>query len=173
MKKELFIKTLVMGVTFLFIGIIFSVSPTTGSNSQISGAGVAGVQNNNEILGNCPLDISYDYFHDIEITTITTPCEDGPGKTYPVQTTIKNIGQSTECCFMKILGIMFHLLDGMMNIKILPMIMVGINLILLILGEIHLRQFSDITRHYLIIYFIPMQLIHQTIQVVKWSSNHI
>ena len=36
--------------------------------------------------------------HDVEITSIDSPCEDGPGKTLPVQATIKNVGQYAECC---------------------------------------------------------------------------
>ncbi len=43
-------------------------------------------------------ELYFGYFHDIEITSIDSPCEDGPGKTYPVQATIKNVGQYAECC---------------------------------------------------------------------------
>ncbi len=44
------------------------------------------------------IDLYYPWIHDIEIKSIDSPCEDGPGKTYPVQATIKNIGQNAECC---------------------------------------------------------------------------
>jgi hypothetical protein len=44
------------------------------------------------------IDLYYPWMHDIEITSIDSPCEDGPGKTYPVQATIKNIGQYADCC---------------------------------------------------------------------------
>jgi hypothetical protein len=43
-------------------------------------------------------ELYFGYFHDIEITSIDSPCEDGPGKSYPVQATIKNVGQYAECC---------------------------------------------------------------------------
>ncbi|KYK22805.1 hypothetical protein AYK24_08300 [Thermoplasmatales archaeon SG8-52-4] len=36
--------------------------------------------------------------HDVEIKNIDSPFKDGPGKTYPVKTTIKNVGKNTECC---------------------------------------------------------------------------
>ncbi|KYK31365.1 MAG: hypothetical protein AYK22_02480 [Thermoplasmatales archaeon SG8-52-3] len=44
------------------------------------------------------LNLYYPWFHDIELTSIDSPCQDGPGKTYPVKARIKNIGQNTECC---------------------------------------------------------------------------
>jgi hypothetical protein len=44
------------------------------------------------------IDLYYPWMHDVELTGIDSPCEDGPGKTYPVEATIKNVGQNTECC---------------------------------------------------------------------------
>jgi len=44
------------------------------------------------------LDLYFPWMHDIELTSIDSPCEDGPGKVFPVQATIKNIGQNAECC---------------------------------------------------------------------------
>jgi hypothetical protein len=43
------------------------------------------------------IDVYFPWFHDIEITSIY-PWEDGPGKTYPVEATIKNVGQYADCC---------------------------------------------------------------------------
>ena len=50
---------------------------------------------------NCKQKIIEVYFpsmNDIEITSIDSPSEDGSGKIYPVQATIKNVGQYPECC---------------------------------------------------------------------------
>ncbi|UCF49327.1 MAG: hypothetical protein JSU91_06145 [Thermoplasmatales archaeon] len=44
------------------------------------------------------INLYYPWLHDIELKRIDSPCEDGSGKTYPVQATIKNIGQYAECC---------------------------------------------------------------------------
>jgi hypothetical protein len=44
------------------------------------------------------IELYFCFFHDIEISSIDSPIEDGPGKTYPVQATIKNVGQYAECC---------------------------------------------------------------------------
>jgi len=44
------------------------------------------------------IELYFPWMHDIEITSIDCPCEDGPGKIYPVKATIKNIGQHPECC---------------------------------------------------------------------------
>ena len=44
------------------------------------------------------IDLYFPWMHDIEITSIDSPCEDGPGKTLPVEATIKNVGQYAECC---------------------------------------------------------------------------
>ena len=44
------------------------------------------------------IELYFPWMHDIEITSIDSPCEDGPGKTYPVKATIKNIGQYPDCC---------------------------------------------------------------------------
>jgi hypothetical protein len=44
------------------------------------------------------INLYFPWMHDIEITSIDSPCEDGPGKTYPVKATIKNVGQYPECC---------------------------------------------------------------------------
>jgi len=44
------------------------------------------------------IDLYFPWFHDIEVKSIDSPYEDGPGKTYPVQATIKNVGQNAECC---------------------------------------------------------------------------
>jgi hypothetical protein len=44
------------------------------------------------------INLYFPWMHDIEITSIDSPCENGPGQTYPVQAKIKNVGQYTECC---------------------------------------------------------------------------
>ncbi|UCF49607.1 MAG: PQQ-like beta-propeller repeat protein, partial [Thermoplasmatales archaeon] len=44
------------------------------------------------------IDLYYPWTHDIEVKRIDSPIDDGPGKTYPVQATIKNVGQYAECC---------------------------------------------------------------------------
>jgi len=44
------------------------------------------------------VNLYFPWFHDIEITSIDSPCEDGPGKKYPVKATIKNVGQYADCC---------------------------------------------------------------------------
>ncbi|KYK20458.1 hypothetical protein AYK24_10145 [Thermoplasmatales archaeon SG8-52-4] len=44
------------------------------------------------------IDLYFPWMHDIKITRIDSPYEYGPGKKYPVQATIKNIGQYPECC---------------------------------------------------------------------------
>ena len=44
------------------------------------------------------INLYFPWMHDIEITSIDSPCEDGPGKIYPVKATIKNVGQYPECC---------------------------------------------------------------------------
>ena len=44
------------------------------------------------------VNLYFPWLHDIEITSIDSPCEDGPGKTYPVEATIKNVGQYADCC---------------------------------------------------------------------------
>jgi hypothetical protein len=44
------------------------------------------------------IDLYYPWMHDVELTSIDSPCKDGPGKIYPVQATIKNVGQYAECC---------------------------------------------------------------------------
>jgi hypothetical protein len=43
-------------------------------------------------------ELYFGFLHDIEISSIDSPFEDGPGKTYPVIATIKNVGQYAECC---------------------------------------------------------------------------
>ena len=42
------------------------------------------------------INLYFPWFHDIEVKSIDSPCEDGHGKTYPVQATIKNVGQYAE-----------------------------------------------------------------------------
>jgi len=44
------------------------------------------------------INLYYPWLHDIELTSIDSPNEDGPGKTYPVQASIKNVGQYADCC---------------------------------------------------------------------------
>ena len=44
------------------------------------------------------IELFFPWMHDIEITSIDSPSEDGPGKIYPVTATIKNVGQYPECC---------------------------------------------------------------------------
>jgi hypothetical protein len=51
------------------------------------------------------VELYFPWMHDIEITYINSPYEDGPGKTYPVEATIKNIGQYAECCIPINIGI--------------------------------------------------------------------
>ena len=43
--------------------------------------------------------LSYPFLHDIAVTSINSPIEDGPAKTLPVGCTIKNVGQNEECCY--------------------------------------------------------------------------
>ncbi|KYK22803.1 hypothetical protein AYK24_08290 [Thermoplasmatales archaeon SG8-52-4] len=40
----------------------------------------------------------FPWFNDIGIKRINSPSKNGPGKTYPVNTTIKNFGQYENCC---------------------------------------------------------------------------
>jgi len=44
-------------------------------------------------------DLFYGYLHDIEVTQIISPTQNGLGQVLPVKATIKNIGQFPECCF--------------------------------------------------------------------------
>ena len=44
------------------------------------------------------IDVYFPWFHDIELTSIDSPWEDGPGKTYPVEARIKNVGEFADCC---------------------------------------------------------------------------
>ncbi|KYK22804.1 hypothetical protein AYK24_08295 [Thermoplasmatales archaeon SG8-52-4] len=47
------------------------------------------------------IDLWFPWMHDIEVMSIDSPHSDGeelPGQTYPVQVTIRNVGQYAECC---------------------------------------------------------------------------
>jgi len=55
------------------------------------------VNPNNDKKEEC-FTLYFGYYHDIKITAIDSPCEDGPGKTYPVKATITNVGQYSKCC---------------------------------------------------------------------------
>jgi hypothetical protein len=44
------------------------------------------------------IELYYPWIHDVELKCINSPCENGPGKTYPVNVTIKNSGQNAEFC---------------------------------------------------------------------------
>ena len=51
---------------------------------------------------NCQLDeatLNYPYFHDVGVISIDSPNQNGPPQTFPVKSTIKNMGQYGECCF--------------------------------------------------------------------------
>jgi len=43
--------------------------------------------------------LHYPYFHDVGVSSIDSPSESGPAQTFPVEVTIKNLGQFEECCF--------------------------------------------------------------------------
>ena len=45
------------------------------------------------------IELYFPLAHDIEVKKINSPFKDGPGKTYPVKTTIKNSGKNTESNF--------------------------------------------------------------------------
>jgi len=47
------------------------------------------------------IDLWYPWLHDVEVMSIDSPHEDGrnlPGQTFPVQATMRNVGQNPECC---------------------------------------------------------------------------
>ena len=44
------------------------------------------------------IELHFGFFHDLELTSIGSPYQNGPGKTYPVEATIKNVGQYADCC---------------------------------------------------------------------------
>ncbi|MGF3584392.1 MAG: OmpL47-type beta-barrel domain-containing protein [Thermoplasmatota archaeon] len=61
--------------------------------------------------------LHYPFFHDVEVLSIDSPVNDGPGKTYPVKCTIKNVGQYPERNFfipMQI-GEKIYITDGWFN----------------------------------------------------------
>ena len=48
------------------------------------------------------IDLWFPWMHDIEVMSIDSPHSEGeklPGQTFPVQITIRNVGQYPECCF--------------------------------------------------------------------------
>lgn len=44
--------------------------------------------------------LSYPYLHDVRVASINDPPSSGPGKTYPVEVTVENVGQFPECCYL-------------------------------------------------------------------------
>ena len=79
MKNGLFKKGFVVGLMIIFVGA--SNIPSIGINEFV-------VQNENQ---------SYD--HDVGVENIISPVDDGPGRTLPVEVSIKNYGQNTESYF--------------------------------------------------------------------------
>lgn len=49
--------------------------------------------------------LQYPYLHDVGVISIDSPPESGDAQTFPVEATVKNFGQFTECCFKTYLEI--------------------------------------------------------------------
>jgi hypothetical protein len=61
------------------------------------------------------IDLWYPWMHDVEVMSIDSPHEEGrsmPGQTFPVQATMRNVGQYPECCIPIDISIGNSLVEG-------------------------------------------------------------